>query len=167
MARSSSGIVAGLTAAALAAVGFLAYQASANAPDQLGQPREPPARRRPPHGAAGAKPKPSTRRRCPPTPAPGVRVVYALGDRRVWLVGADGQGDAHLRGHAEHGRPGARAPTQVHLALGRRSPARTGCRSSTSCGSPSVDGVPIGFSAARGRLDGEPGPEAGRPAASG
>ena len=32
MARGSSGIVAGLTAAALAAVCFLAYQASANAP---------------------------------------------------------------------------------------------------------------------------------------
>ena len=35
MSRSSSGFVAGLTAAALAVVGFLAYQASANAPDDL------------------------------------------------------------------------------------------------------------------------------------
>ena len=35
MASSSSGIVAGLTAGALAVVGFLAYQASANAPDSV------------------------------------------------------------------------------------------------------------------------------------
>ena len=33
MARSSSGFVAGLTVAAVAAVGFLAYQASASVPD--------------------------------------------------------------------------------------------------------------------------------------
>lgn len=38
MARSSSGIVAGLTVAAIAAVGFLAVQASANVPDTLGKP---------------------------------------------------------------------------------------------------------------------------------
>lgn len=35
VARGSSGIVAGLTAAAVAAVAFLAYQASANAPDSV------------------------------------------------------------------------------------------------------------------------------------
>lgn len=90
MARGSSGFVAALTAAAVAVVGFLAYQASANVPDDL---------------ASAAKPKPSVSASAPPGkhagPKPekdplavpaesgtGKRVVYALRDRRVWLVDA-------------------------------------------------------------------------------
>ncbi|MFI1398840.1 hypothetical protein [Streptomyces sp. NPDC020681] len=83
MARSSSGLVAGLTAAALAGVGFLAYQASASAPDQLGKPATPssaPSAQTPRENAKN----PLT---LPAKSGVGVRVVYALGDRRVWLVG--------------------------------------------------------------------------------
>lgn len=90
MARGSSGIVAGLTAAAVAAVAFLAYQASANAPDSVAAPST--------SASASASAKPSSKPE--PTADPlivpsgsgtGERVVYALKDRRVWLVGADGK----------------------------------------------------------------------------
>ncbi|WP_329301242.1 hypothetical protein OG410_25205 [Streptomyces sp. NBC_00659] len=86
MARSSSGIVAGLTVAALAAVGFLAFQASANVPDTLGSE---------PSASVSAKPSVSKAPRAKKDPAAlpassgtGVRVVYATGSDRVWLVGA-------------------------------------------------------------------------------
>ncbi|WP_107309312.1 hypothetical protein [Streptomyces sp. TP-A0356] len=86
MARSSSGIVAGLTAAAIMAVGFLAFQASAHVPDSLGKPQ---VKKSPAHG-----PSRSPRDTKNPTALPGgsgtgERVVYSLGDNRVWLVGAD------------------------------------------------------------------------------
>ncbi|MCP9986817.1 hypothetical protein [Streptomyces sudanensis] len=88
--------MAGLTAAALAAVGFLAYQASATAPADLrsgarttgsASPSAPAAPSSP--GSAG---KPAD---AAPTPPPGSgsgeRVVYALADRRVWLVDESGE----------------------------------------------------------------------------
>ena len=50
MARSSSGFVAGLTVAAVAAIGFLAYQASAHVPDTLGKPQ---VKKSPGAGASG------------------------------------------------------------------------------------------------------------------
>ncbi|MFE4450436.1 hypothetical protein [Streptomyces sp. NPDC056796] len=85
MARGSSGIVAGLTAAAVAAVCFLAYQASANAPDSVAVPT--------PGATATAKAtpteKPEATREPLAVPADsdtGARVVYALKDRRVWIV---------------------------------------------------------------------------------
>ncbi|MEU8585530.1 hypothetical protein AB0C59_00720 [Streptomyces sp. NPDC048664] len=89
MARGSSGFVAGLTAAAIAVVGFLAYQASAHVPDSLGRPRT----KESPKAQA---PKPSRGRQATTAALPagsgtGERVVYALGDDRVWLVGADGK----------------------------------------------------------------------------
>lgn len=90
MARSSSGLVAGLTAAALAAVGFLAYQASANVPDSLGAPKAPsavPSAR----ASGGPEEKVKDPLAVPPNSGTGVRVVYALGERRVWLVGAKGK----------------------------------------------------------------------------
>lgn len=61
--RSSSGIVAGLTAAALAAIGFLAYQASADVPSGLGSSR---AADSSTTEAAKAPGTGSTRRHCPP-----------------------------------------------------------------------------------------------------
>ncbi|MFE2017110.1 hypothetical protein ACFW9O_03520 [Streptomyces sp. NPDC059499] len=87
MARGSSGIVAGLTAAAVAAVCFLAYQASANAPDSVAAPT---ARS---SGSSTAAPseKPEAPREPLAIPADsdtGARVVYALKDRRVWIVDA-------------------------------------------------------------------------------
>ncbi|WP_330332055.1 hypothetical protein OHS33_21720 [Streptomyces sp. NBC_00536] len=92
MARSSSGIVAGLIAAALAAVGFLGYQASASAPARpVAAPKQPaPASAAPSQSAAPEAPgKPG------PVPADsgkGVRVVYSVSQKRVWLVGEDGVG---------------------------------------------------------------------------
>lgn len=87
MARGSSGIVAALTAAAVAAVGFLAYQASANVPDNLGA--KPKASSSSPATGGNAKPKPKKDPLAVPAASgTGMRVVYALGDRRVWLVDA-------------------------------------------------------------------------------
>lgn len=84
VARGSSGIVVGLTAAALAAVCFLAYQASANAPDSVAAPSAPTS------GATAAppqKPKPSKDPLAVPEDSDtGARVVYGLKDRRVWIV---------------------------------------------------------------------------------
>ncbi|PSM37506.1 hypothetical protein C6Y14_42150 [Streptomyces dioscori] len=83
MIRSSSGIVAGLAAVALAVIGFLTYQASAYAPADLSAPR-------------AAESLPATTSKAPrdknhPTALPGgsgtgQRVVYSLDDDRVWLV---------------------------------------------------------------------------------
>ncbi|MEU6364748.1 hypothetical protein ABZ876_03120 [Streptomyces sp. NPDC046931] len=85
MARSSSGFVAGLTVAAVATVGFLAYQASAHVPDTLGKPQV--------KNSPGA-PSQTPRTKKNPAALPGgsgtgERVVYALADDRVWLVGPD------------------------------------------------------------------------------
>lgn len=87
MARGSSGIVAGLTAAAVAAVCFLAYQASANAPDSVAAPTA--------ASSAGATAEPTEKPKAPAEPlavpadsGAGARVVYALKDRRVWIVDA-------------------------------------------------------------------------------
>ncbi|MFK4067456.1 hypothetical protein [Streptomyces sp. NPDC029674] len=87
MSRSSSGFVAGLTAAALAAVGFLAYQASANAPDSLSK-----SDKSSPSASASRSPKDKKN----PTALPaqsgaGERVIYSLEDDRVWLVEASGK----------------------------------------------------------------------------
>ncbi|MFC4606506.1 L,D-transpeptidase [Streptomyces maoxianensis] len=86
VARSSSGLVAGLTAAALAAVCFLAYQASASAPDQLGKPTTPSAA---PSAHVSGDPKDKSKNplALPAKSGTGVRVVYSLSERRVWLVG--------------------------------------------------------------------------------
>ncbi|RFU87632.1 hypothetical protein DY218_05030 [Streptomyces triticagri] len=83
MSRSSSGFVAGLTAVALAAVGFLAYQASANVPDQLGKDR--------PEASASSSKTPAEKsdpKALPAESGSGARVVYALDSDRVWLVGS-------------------------------------------------------------------------------
>ncbi|MGW3624355.1 L,D-transpeptidase [Streptomyces sp. NPDC000880] len=90
MARSSSGLVAGLTAAALAAVGFLAFQASASAPDQLGKPKTPSAVPSA-HASGGPKNKSKNPLALPAKSGTGVRVVYSLSERRVWLVGEKGK----------------------------------------------------------------------------
>ncbi|MFJ6798671.1 hypothetical protein [Streptomyces sp. NPDC091268] len=149
MARSSSGIVAGLTAAAIAAVVFLGYQASATAPAH------------PPKAAAQSPvpaPSQSAAKQDPAKPVPlpagsgtGARVVYSVGLKRVWLVG-DTAG--------QEPRSFAVMPSTVHPKPGTypvssRSGAVTG-----SDGVPiehvvrfaSADGVVVGFSA---RVDGQ------------
>ncbi|MGW0118217.1 hypothetical protein [Streptomyces sp. NPDC003327] len=88
MARSSSGFVAGLTAAALVAVGVLAYQASAKAPADLSvKPVNPTAAAAPSGSPSGAPEQPVRNPLAvPANSGTGERVVYALGERRVWLV---------------------------------------------------------------------------------
>ncbi|MFI6699423.1 hypothetical protein ACIBJC_10700 [Streptomyces sp. NPDC050509] len=90
MSRSSSGIVAGLTAAAVAVVGFLAFQASANVPDTLGKPRKAAPSSLPSSSGAPAQ-KPKDPMAVPADSGTGERVVYALADRRVWLVDEKGR----------------------------------------------------------------------------
>lgn len=149
MARSSSGIVAGLTAAAVAVVAFLGYQASATAPEH-------------PPKAAGQSPAPApsqpAAKQDPAKPVPlpagsgtGVRVVYSVGLKRVWLV-SDVAG--------QEPKSFAVMPSTVHpkagtYAVASRSGAVTG-----SDGVPiehvvrfaSPEGVAVGFSA---RVDGQ------------
>lgn len=93
MARSSSGFVAGLTAAAVAVVAFLAYQASASVPADLAEPSRTPSAVAPSASAsAGAKKPAKNPLAVPAASGTGERVVYALKDRRVWLV--DGKNKA-------------------------------------------------------------------------
>ncbi|MFJ8013095.1 hypothetical protein [Streptomyces sp. NPDC096339] len=126
MATSSSGIVAGLTAAAIAAVGFLGYQASATAP------AHPP--KAAPQQQPSPAPSPSAAKQDPAKPVPvpegsgsGTRVVYSVGQKRVWLVGPDGQPPKSF----------VVMPSTVHPKAGTYT---VGSRSGTVTGS---DGVPI------------------------
>ncbi len=144
MARSSSGFVAGLTAVALAAVGFLAYQASASAPDTLAEPRTPASSSSTSKKPGGKEAKPDA---LPPLSGQGERVVYALGSDRVWLVG---EGGKVLRTFTV--TPSTVDPLPGEYAVSTRSGAITG-----SDGTPiehvvrfaQNDGVAIGFSAAK------------------
>ncbi|MEV7285395.1 hypothetical protein AB0O01_12650 [Streptomyces sp. NPDC093252] len=141
MTGSSSGIVVGLTAAALGTVGVLAFQASASAPARLpgaqastpaDAPRAPRDKRHP-----AALPGGSGR---------GERVVYSLDDDRVWLVA-----------------PGERVtrtfmvtPSMVDPEPGSYAVTSRSNRAVGSDGAPiehvvrftSVEGVTIGFSSA-------------------
>ncbi|MFF5254956.1 hypothetical protein ACFY4K_23350 [Streptomyces leeuwenhoekii] len=142
MASSSAGIVAGLTAAALVTVGFLAYQASATVPAGLGEPRS---------AAPAPGPAKPPRDQRNPTALPsgsgqGERVVYSLDDDRVWLVGPDNRVQRTFKVV-----PSSVDPAPGSYAVTSRSKAITG-----SDGIPvehvvrfaGVDGVVIGFSAA-------------------
>jgi len=139
--------VAGLTAAALATVGFLAYQASANAPQRLGTEGPPSAT------PVSASKLPDVRRpgALPADSGAGRRVVYSLADDRVWLVGADNR--AHRSFTVT---PGTVDPVPGSYQVTSRSNSITG-----TDGAPiehvvrftGVDGVAIGFSAA---VDGPP-----------
>lgn len=141
MARSSSGFVAGLTAAALAAVGFLAYQASANVPDTLGKPKQGASSTAPRTPKASADPK-----AVPVSSGHGLRVVYALRSDRVWLVGAGNKAKRTFEV-----TPSTVDPRPGEYAVTTRSGSVVG-----SDGVPiehvvrfaNVDGVAIGFSAA-------------------
>ncbi|MCS0600180.1 hypothetical protein NX794_02860 [Streptomyces sp. LP11] len=148
MAGTSSGIVAGLTAAAVGAVGFLAFQARATVPAGLGG--------KPSASASAASKAPRDRRN--PTALPhgsgtGERVVYSLDDDRVWLVSARDRVQRTFRV-----RPGNLDPLPGTYWVSSRSNAVTG-----SDGVPiehvvrfttTADGIAIGFSAAVG--DGSP-----------
>ncbi|MFE0516698.1 hypothetical protein [Streptomyces sp. NPDC058964] len=151
MAGTSAGIVAGLTAAAVGSVGFLAYQASATVPAGLGD--TPSASASP---SVAAKAPRDTRH---PTALPsgsgtGERVVYSVDDDRVWLVGENGKVQ-----HTFKVTPGSVDPLPGSYAVTSRSRAVTG-----TDGIPvehvvrftSVRDVVIGFSAATDRSGAEP-----------
>ncbi|MDX6760247.1 MULTISPECIES: hypothetical protein [Streptomyces] len=151
MARSSSGIVAGLTAAAIAAVGFLGYQASATAPAHppKAAAQEPAPAASP---AAAGKQDPAKPVAVPEGSGTGVRVVYSLGQKRVWLVGDAAQQPQQPRSFVV-------VPSTVHPKPGTY---LVGSRSGSVTGSDGVpiehvvrfatqEGVAVGFSA---RVDG-------------
>lgn len=158
MASRSSVIVTGLTVAALATVGFLAYQASASVPAGLGGADT--------GGSAAAAALNTPRDRANPNALPadsgtGERVVYSLDHDRVWLVGPRNKVNRTFRV-----TPGTVSPSPGTYAVTSRSNRVTG-----TDGIPvehvvrfaSVDGVAIGFSAA---VDG-PAPASGRAAKTG
>ncbi|MFD7665478.1 hypothetical protein [Streptomyces sp. NPDC059788] len=92
MSAKSSSIVTALTTAALAAVGFLAYQASASAPDHKTADKHPSATASPAPGKGkGGADQQKTEVPVPADSGEGERVVYSLSARRVWLVTADGK----------------------------------------------------------------------------
>jgi hypothetical protein len=135
--------VAGLTAVAVAVVGFLAYQASANVPDDLGKP----SAAKSPSASASKSPRDKKNPAAlPGASGTGERVVYSVDDDRVWLVGA---GDKVRRTFEV--TPGTVDPLPATYTVTSRSNAITG-----SDGVPiehvvrfaANEGVAIGFSAA-------------------
>ncbi|GAA4904742.1 hypothetical protein GCM10023237_25220 [Streptomyces coeruleoprunus] len=141
--------MAGLTAAAIAAVAFLAYQASANAPADF-RPEE--------RTTGGASPSPSSsgapgpgKTAADPLALParsgsGERVVYALTDRRVWLVDAREKVTRTftVMPSTVHPSPGTYAVT----SRSGRVPGSDGVQIEHVVRFAKVDGVTIGFSAA-------------------
>ncbi|MFF7971657.1 hypothetical protein [Streptomyces sp. NPDC007905] len=146
MAGTSSGVVAGLTAAAVGTVGFLAYQASATVPPGLGG--RPGANASPSVAASKAPRDRGNPGALPSGSGTGERVVYSVDDDRVWLVDASNRVQ---RGFGVH--PGTVDPPVGTYWVTSRSNTATG-----TDGTPiehvvrftSVDGVAIGFSAAAG-----------------
>ncbi|KUO21096.1 L,D-transpeptidase [Streptomyces dysideae] len=142
--RSSSGFVAALTAAAIAGIGFLAYQASASVPADLGTAH---ANSSPAASAANAPRGKQDPAALPAGSGAGARVVYSVAADRVWLIGKGEQVRRSFRV-----TPGSVDPAPGSYAVTSRSKAVTG-----TDGTPiehvvrftSVDGVTIGFSAAR------------------
>ncbi|MEV5202783.1 L,D-transpeptidase [Streptomyces sp. NPDC053720] len=138
--------MAGLTAAALVAVGVLAYQASANAPDNLAAPR--PKASSSPAATEHAKPEKKSRPiALPKGSGTGKRVVYALEDRRVWLVDADGK-----VARTFEVMPSALSPLPGRYQVGTRQGAPTkgsdGVMIEHVVRFAMVDNVAVGFSAA-------------------
>ncbi|GGT61191.1 hypothetical protein GCM10014713_63280 [Streptomyces purpureus] len=137
--------MAGLTAAAIAAVTFLAYQASATVPADLSaKPMTPAA---PPAPSAGGPRKPvKDPLAIPAKSGSGQRVVYGLADRRVWLV--DGANRAtrafSVMPSTVNPKPGTYAVTS-RSGLVRGS---DGVRVEHVVRFTTVGEVPIGFSAA-------------------
>ncbi len=145
MASSSSGVVAGLTAAGLAAVCFLAYQASASVTDQ-GAGVKSPAPAPSAQASGGTKQKPKDPRTIPANSGAGVRVVYSVGDRRVWLVGTKEQ----LR-RTIAVMPSTVSPPPGSYTVTSRSgtvPGSDGVQIEHVVRFANVDEVPVGFSAA-------------------
>ncbi|MFI7138893.1 hypothetical protein ACIBQ5_14340 [Streptomyces massasporeus] len=146
MSASSSGIVAGLTAAALATVGYLAHQAAESLPAGLGRTAH--AGATPAAGTSKAPPLKKDPTGLPGDSGKGARVVYSLRGDRVWLVAGD-----ETVSRTFEVDPSAVDPAPGSYAVTSRSSAVTG-----SDGVPvehvvrfaAVDGVVVGFSSAVG-----------------
>ncbi|MET9758488.1 hypothetical protein ABZ016_05440 [Streptomyces sp. NPDC006372] len=153
MAARSSGIVAGLTAAALVTVGYLAHEASQTVPAGLGRPR---AGASPSAGASKAPQVKKDPAALPDASGAGARVVYSLSGDRVWLVGSD-----EVVTRTFEVDPSQVDPVPGSYTVTSRSNTITG-----SDGVPvehvvrftSVQGVVIGFSAAVGDPTASPAP---------
>ncbi|MEU0970214.1 hypothetical protein ABZ357_34160 [Streptomyces sp. NPDC005917] len=151
MSGTSSGIVAGLTAAAVGAVGLLAYQASATVPPGLGgRPASSPAPGAPASKAPRDQRHPSA---LPNSSGTGERVVYSVDDDRVWLVSERNRVERTFKVH-----PGTIDPALGTYWVTSRSKAVTGTdglpiehvvRFTTT-----KDGSAIGFSAVSGNGNG-------------
>ncbi|MFE5482156.1 hypothetical protein [Streptomyces sp. NPDC056527] len=138
--------MAGLTAAAVAAVAFLAYQASANAPaDVSAKPRT--TASAPTTAPTGGPQKPAKDPLAvPANSGKGARVVYALAERRVWLVDAKGQAT-----HTFSVMPSTVSPAPGSYTVSSRSGAVTGSdgmRIEHVVRFATVQDVSVGFSAA-------------------
>lgn len=162
MASSSSGIVAGLTVAALATVGFLAYQASASVPADL---RKPHAARSPEVSTSKVARDRKDPGALPTGSGSGQRVVYSVDDDRVWLVDAGEKVKRTFRV-----TPGTVDPTPGAYTVTSRSNTVTG-----TDGLPvehvvrfaTVDDTTIGFSAPADGSAPSPSTPPSKPAASG
>lgn len=142
VARSSSTIVAGLTAAALTTVAYFAYQAAATAPEER------PASNRSAQKTTD-KPKPEPSRTAHPVPqnsGQGKRVVYSPAKERVWLVAADGKVQRTYRVAPSAVAP----PAGEHTVTSRTDATRgsDGVQIEHVVRFAQVGGVYIGFSAA-------------------
>ncbi|WP_282694385.1 hypothetical protein [Streptomyces sp. CC208A] len=139
--------MAGLTAAAVAAVAFLAYQASASVPADLAeQPRTPGAVVPSASASAGVKKPVRDPLALPAASGTGERVVYTLKDRRVWLVG---EKNKVLRTFAV--APSSVSPAPGAYAVTSRSGAvrgSDGVQIEHVVRFATVEGVTVGFSAA-------------------
>jgi hypothetical protein len=153
VAASSAGFVAGLAAAALATVGFLAFQASATVPAELSRPRV--------DSVPGVSASKAPRDRKAPGALPagsgtGQRVVYSIDDDRVWLVDEADQVKRTFRV-----TPGSVDPLPGVYTVTSRSSAATGTDGTSIehvVRFATVDGVTIGFSAAVGDAMPNPNP---------
>jgi hypothetical protein len=136
--------VAGLTVAAIAAVGFLAFQASANVPGDLGKAHaSPSSTSSAPKAAPRDKKKPDA---LPASSGSGERVVYSTGEDRVWLVGAGNKVRRTFKV-----TPGTVDPDAGTYAVTTRAgsvPGSDGAQIEHVVRFTLVDGVAIGFSAA-------------------
>ncbi|MEV5878617.1 hypothetical protein AB0L75_31200 [Streptomyces sp. NPDC052101] len=142
MAGTSSAVVAGLTAAALAAVGLLSYQARMTVPASLAAAARASAS---PSMTAGP-PRDHHSTALPSGSGTGERVVYSVDDNRVWLVDRGNQVQRTYKVN-----PGSVDPYPGMYWVTSRSNAIIG-----TDGTPiehvvrftEVDGLAVGFSAA-------------------
>ncbi|MER6139014.1 hypothetical protein ABT174_02995 [Streptomyces sparsogenes] len=146
MPRSTGTVVAALTAAALGCVGFLAYQASATAPEPPSHAQHAGDSKGKSKGKDQDKNGKKKSTALPGDSGSGLRVVYALEDRRVWLVGADEQPTRTFEVHPSSASP---APGTYEVTSRRQSTVGSdGVKVEHVVVFHTEEGVVFGFSAA-------------------